>query len=173
MPRVKAKNKSRPGTRKKQPVKFTMVVNDPNVTIVLESLSGLQKQDREVLVRRYGKKETTKDLAKSLGLAPNDAAIRIHKATDLLQKEVVRRTQKIAALKKFSSHSTSSWTEEKDDRRCELIDREISGEITQQEQNELNELQEQMLAYRRSVAPLPLHPAQLLHRQLLKDLSGT
>jgi len=172
MARVKAKKKPRTVVRKKRGGTFTMV-EDLNVTIVLESLSGLQKQDRDVLVRRYIKKETTKDLAKSLGLKPDDAETRIHKATDLLQKEVVSRTQKVSALKRFTSHKNSGWTEELDDRRCELIDREISGEITPQEQLELNELQEQMLAYRRSVAPLPLHAAQLLHRRLLKDLSGT
>jgi hypothetical protein len=58
------------------------------------------------------------------------------------------------------------WTEAKNVRRCELIDKEVDGTLTQTEQTELEDLQEQMLRHRHRVAPLPLAYA----RQLLQDL---
>ena len=60
------------------------------------------------------------------------------------------------------------WNDAKNDRRCELIDKEIEGTLLPAEKRELEELQRQMLAYRRKVAPLPLKEAQRLHQQLLK-----
>ena len=50
----------------------------------------------------------------------------------------------------------TEWNDTKNRRRCELVDKEIDGTITSDEQSELDELQAQMLAYRRKVAPLPL-----------------
>jgi hypothetical protein len=58
------------------------------------------------------------------------------------------------------------WSDAHNDRRCELIDKEIDGSITSAEQIELEELQEQMLRYRHRVAPLPLAHA----RHLLDEL---
>ena len=58
------------------------------------------------------------------------------------------------------------WTVAKDQRRCDLIDREIDGTLTPDERVELEDLQEQMLRYRHRVAPLPLAHA----RQLLEEL---
>jgi hypothetical protein len=55
------------------------------------------------------------------------------------------------------------WTNAKNNRRCELIDKEIDGTITPDEAIELEDLQEQMLRYRHRVAPLPLaHAGRLL-----------
>jgi hypothetical protein len=48
------------------------------------------------------------------------------------------------------------WTNAKNNRRCDLIDKEIDGTITSAEAAELEDLQEQMLRYRHRVAPLPL-----------------
>ncbi len=59
------------------------------------------------------------------------------------------------------------WTEEKNARRCALIDREIAGTLTIEEVKELHALQEAMLRYRRQVAPLPLDDARALYRELL------
>ena len=67
-----------------------------------------------------------------------------------------------------SSVDESNWNDAKNDRRCELIDKEIKGTLLPAEKRELEELQRQMLAYRRKVAPLPLKEAQRLHQQLLK-----
>ena len=62
----------------------------------------------------------------------------------------------------------SEWTDAKNERRCDLIDKDIEGTILPSERRELEELQQQMLAYRRKMAPLPLKEAQRLHQELLK-----
>src|SRR4051794_31986806 len=59
------------------------------------------------------------------------------------------------------------WTEEKNARRCALIDRDIAGGLTLEEATELQGLQREMLRYRRRVAPLPLDDARALHQELL------
>jgi hypothetical protein len=59
------------------------------------------------------------------------------------------------------------WTEAKNQRRCDLIDREIDGTLTAAETVELHRLQNEMLRYRRRVAPLPLDDARKLHQELL------
>jgi hypothetical protein len=58
------------------------------------------------------------------------------------------------------------WTAATDARRCDLIDREVDGTLTEAERTELEDLQEQMLRHRHRVAPLPLAHA----RQLLEEL---
>lgn len=59
------------------------------------------------------------------------------------------------------------WTEAKNARRCELIDRKYAGVLTPQEGIELAGLQDEMLRYRQRVAPLPLEDARRLHQELL------
>lgn len=56
------------------------------------------------------------------------------------------------------------------DRRCDLIDREIEGILTEAERVELEELQNQMLAERHRVAPLPLKALRAFLKDLLKAL---
>ena len=53
-----------------------------------------------------------------------------------------------------------SWTDEKNDRRCDLIDVKIDGKLLPNEKLELEILQEEMYAYRRKMAPLPTVPLQ-------------
>ncbi len=60
------------------------------------------------------------------------------------------------------------WTEEKNARRCQLIDREIANTLTLEEAQELARLQQEMLRYRRRVAPLPLEDARDLCQDLLQ-----
>jgi hypothetical protein len=60
------------------------------------------------------------------------------------------------------------WTDAKNDRRCELVDRRIAGTLTPAEATELADLQQQMLRHRDRVAPLPLDYARKLHQELLK-----
>jgi hypothetical protein len=68
----------------------------------------------------------------------------------------------------------SPWTEEKNARRCDLIDRKFAGGISPAEALELARLQAQMLRYRQQVAPLPLADARKLHQELLaKAASAT
>jgi hypothetical protein len=58
------------------------------------------------------------------------------------------------------------WTDAKNNRRCDLIDKEIDGTIAPAEAKELEDLQEQMLRYRHRVAPLPLAYAGRLLAEL-------
>lgn len=70
--------------------------------------------------------------------------------------------------------NAEEWTDAKNARRCELIDREINGTLTLEETSELARLQRQMLAYRDRVAPLPLEAARRLHQELMgKAARGT
>lgn len=56
--------------------------------------------------------------------------------------------------------------DEKNRRRAELIEREISGDISLVERAELERLQGEMLAYRREIAPLPLDDLRALEAHL-------
>jgi len=60
------------------------------------------------------------------------------------------------------------WTEDKNRRRAELVDRQIAGMLTSDEEAELQVLQQQMRAYRDKVAPLPLEDTRQLHAQLME-----
>jgi hypothetical protein len=60
-----------------------------------------------------------------------------------------------------------AWTEAKNQRRCDLIDRKYAGGLTPAEAVELAQLQEEMLRHRQRVAPLPLEDARRLHQELL------
>jgi hypothetical protein len=57
----------------------------------------------------------------------------------------------------------SSWTKEKNARRCFLIDREIDGTITPEEARELAGLQRRMFQHIQRVAPYPLEATRRLH----------
>ncbi len=70
------------------------------------------------------------------------------------------------------SNGDEVWTEEKNARRCHLIERKYAGTLSAAELIELAELQEQMLRYRQRVAPLPLEDARRLHQELLAKASG-
>ena len=59
------------------------------------------------------------------------------------------------------------WTDAKNDRRGDLIDRKYAAGLSLREEVELAGLQEEMLRYRQRVAPLPLADARRLHQQLL------
>ena len=66
-----------------------------------------------------------------------------------------------------ANHRDSEWTEAKNVRRAELIDRDIAGTITPNETLELELLQEELQRHVERVAPLPLDYARQLHQQLL------
>jgi hypothetical protein len=59
------------------------------------------------------------------------------------------------------------WTEAKNTRRCDLLDKEIDGTLNAAEAKELAELQQHMLRHRRRVAPVPLASARRLYQELL------
>ncbi len=60
------------------------------------------------------------------------------------------------------------WSDELNERRIELIDKDIQGNITTEERVELAELQRRAITYRDRVAPLPIEGARRLHQQLLE-----
>jgi PAS domain S-box-containing protein len=62
----------------------------------------------------------------------------------------------------------SEWSEAKNARRCELIDRKIQNTISTREATELDELQEALRAYLDRVAPLPMEGSQKLHAELVR-----
>jgi hypothetical protein len=63
--------------------------------------------------------------------------------------------------------SNGEWSNEMNNRRVELIDKDIQGSITPEERIELAELQRKAVDYRDRVAPLPIEGARRLHEQLL------
>jgi hypothetical protein len=60
-----------------------------------------------------------------------------------------------------------TWTEAKNQRRCDLIDRKYMGGLTPAEARELTRLQELMVRHRQRVAPLPYDDALRLYKELL------
>ncbi len=71
-----------------------------------------------------------------------------------------------------ASNGDEAWTEAKNQRRCELIDRKFAGGLTPPELVELAQLQEEMLRHRQRVAPLPLEDARRMHQDLLTKVSS-
>jgi hypothetical protein len=70
------------------------------------------------------------------------------------------------------SIDASKWTEQKNARRCHLIDRQIQGIITTGEAAELDALQHALRVHLDSVAPVPLEAARRLHAELLRKGSN-
>ena len=61
-----------------------------------------------------------------------------------------------------------NWSDDKNRRRAQLIDKKIDGVLSEDEETELERLQGEMLAYRRLVAPLPLDGLRKMHQELLQ-----
>jgi DNA-directed RNA polymerase subunit F len=66
------------------------------------------------------------------------------------------------------SEVADPWTDDKNRRRAELVDRQIAGKLTDEERAELELLQQQMRAYREKVAPLPIEDTRRLHAELME-----
>ena len=60
----------------------------------------------------------------------------------------------------------TDWTEAKNDRRCDLIDRDAHNDLTSSEAVELVGLQNQLREYIHTVAPLPIAEVTALHNEL-------
>lgn len=65
------------------------------------------------------------------------------------------------------------WTEEMNERRCELIDRKYDQGLSAIEEAELLLLQDAMYRFVDRVAPLPMHATQELLAELLRKASQT
>jgi hypothetical protein len=64
------------------------------------------------------------------------------------------------------------WTDEKNRRRCELIDRKYDSGLDAAEEAELVLLQDEMQRHVDRVAPLPLDEARRLHQELLRKAAA-
>jgi hypothetical protein len=94
---------------------------------------------------------------------------RNHARYVVIPQEDYQRIQPLLAhAEPLNGDDQADWNEEKNSRRCDLIDKEIAGTLLLDEAIELRALQNQLLAYRRRVAPLPLEDARDLHRELLR-----
>jgi hypothetical protein len=67
-----------------------------------------------------------------------------------------------------SRQESGPWTDERNARRCDLIDRQIEGTLTAVELQELDELQAQLRRHLDQNAPFDLAGAQRIHQQLLQ-----
>jgi hypothetical protein len=83
-----------------------------------------------------------------------------------LNGQALARLLPIAAAENGSSDE--EWTDAKNERRCELIDRKYASGLTLQEEVELAALQVAMDRQVDRVAPLPLEATRKLHQQVLQ-----
>ena len=81
--------------------------------------------------------------------------------------EVLLRQTETAAAQPKKGHDP--WNEEKNTRRCDLIDKQIEGTIAPAELRELDDLQSQLRRHLDEVAPFDLAAARKIHQQLLKN----
>lgn len=75
----------------------------------------------------------------------------------------------IAYAKPTAGTPHPEWTPADNDRRCDLIDKDIDGRLTPDERVELEALQLRLRQYVNKVAPLPLEPLRKLHQELLEQ----
>ena len=67
-----------------------------------------------------------------------------------------------------NGHADDLWTNARNERRCELIDRKYERGLTPAEEAELVALQAAMYRQADRVAPLPLDETRKLHQRLLE-----
>jgi hypothetical protein len=103
--------------------------------------------------------EAVKQFFLSLPVDPNGAVVE-------LNGRAVARLLPIAVADNGLPND-GEWTDVKNRRRCELIDRKYDSVLTPAEEVELAALQTAMQRHVDRVAPLPLEAARQLHQQLL------
>lgn len=69
------------------------------------------------------------------------------------------------------ANANGAWTEAKNARRFQLIDKEIAGNISPAEAEELARLSREIDDFLRDVTPLPIHEARTLHEQLRQAIT--
>jgi hypothetical protein len=137
---------------------------------VFDRLTPRQKQD---LAELYAGRDAQQEFA---GLVTSHLAEdRLRGISDLFGQVVQPHRFKLVLTKTAEDHSDSGdgsndgdWSDELNERRIELIDKDIQANITTEERAELAELQRKAVAYRDRVAPLPIEGARRLHQQLLE-----
>ncbi len=63
------------------------------------------------------------------------------------------------------------WTSQDNQRRCDLIDKDLDGRLTPNERIELTTLEGRLDKHIDAITPLPLEPLRLLHQKLLDKAS--
>ncbi len=104
--------------------------------------------------------EAVKQFFLSLPIDPDGSVVE-------LNGQAVARVTPLKGQGEESAEVNGRWTEEKNARRCALVDREIDGTLTPEEAAVLEMLQQQMLRERRRLAPVPLDDLRRLHQELL------
>lgn len=104
--------------------------------------------------------ELVKQFFRSLPPDPEGAVVE-------LNGHAVARVAPLGNRANGTVESPGPWTEEKNARRCALVDRGIDGTFAPEEAAELAVLQDQMLRERRKLAPVPLEDLRRLHQDLL------
>ena len=66
------------------------------------------------------------------------------------------------------SHTDSAWSDEKNARRCKLIDKDLANAITAEERIELAVLEQQAAEHFDKIAPPPMEGADRLYQELLE-----
>jgi hypothetical protein len=102
--------------------------------------------------------EPTREFLRSITLPPDGAVI---------EQDGRPWFRLIAYPPQAPSGENADWQPSDNQRRCELIDREIAGTLTPDERLQLEELQQRLQRYVDRVAPLPMEPLRQLHQRLL------
>jgi hypothetical protein len=111
-------------------------------------------------IRLDGQPEAVREFVLSLSVPPDGAVLE-------LAGQAVACVLPPPKESNGTPPNPGEWTEAKNARRCELIDRKYASSLTPQEIIELAGLQNEMLRFRQRVAPLPLEDARRLHQELL------
>jgi transcriptional regulator with XRE-family HTH domain len=106
------------------------------------------------------------------GLDPHDDRLQLalRELNRLKPDDIERLMRVLAVMRKGSNQAggTFEWTEEKNARRCHLIDKKFQGVLSADESDELESLQNAMRHHVNRVAPLPFDAARRLHAELLQ-----
>ena len=86
--------------------------------------------------------------------------------------QLARQALTSFAAKQMASPPTEPWTNEKNTRRCQLIDRLISGDISAMEREDLERLQLELRGHLNRETPFDLEGARSVHRTLLPGRNG-
>ena len=73
----------------------------------------------------------------------------------LISHEAYCRIRPFLNLPQPLDDSPVDWTDRKDGRRLALIERDVAGELSLQEKEQLERLQDEFYRYREQIAPLP------------------
>ena len=158
-----------------RPNEFAAGQNHPELRTTsrdfLAGLMALSKFDKRLVALKLLDNKSDRQIARQLGMSPTRLKQKLDEAIETVVTVRRRTGNKIRVqVQKERAAATPSWTPAKANRRAELVDKDIDGTLTPEERPELEQLQQEMRAYCRAVAPLPIEAARALHAQLLSDI---